>query len=60
MATERKPPGTAGKTRGIGESTRDYPHSSGDRNTKKSESDWKTFEGGKQRDASPAPRRGTS
>lgn len=39
----------------VGESRRDYPHSSGDRNTKKSESDWKEFDGGKQRDAGPAP-----
>ena len=37
----------------IGESKRDYPHSSGDRNTKKSESDWPEFEGGEQRDAAP-------
>ena len=45
---------------GIGESTRVYPHGSGDRNTKKSESDWKKFEGGEQRDAPPAPPRDAS
>lgn len=44
----------------VGESTRDYPHSSGDRNTKTSESDWKEFDGGTQRDAGPAPRTGKS
>ena len=38
---------------GVGESARAYPHGSGDRNNKKSESDWKKFEGGEQRDAPP-------
>ena len=55
MTTERNPPATGDKHPGIGESQRDYPHGSGDRNTKKSESDWKKFEGGEQRDAPPAP-----
>ena len=58
MTGKRENP-PAGKARPIeqqvGESRRDYPHSSGDRNTKKSESDWKEFEGGTQRDAGPAP-----
>ena len=52
MANERE------RELGIGESQRDYPHSSGDRNTKKSESDWKEFHSGEQRDAPPAPRTG--
>lgn len=43
-----------------GKSEREYGHSSGDRNTKKSEQDWKEFQGGQQRDATPsapAPKR---
>jgi|GEM_PF-2742914 len=36
-----------------GKSDREYEHSSGDRNTKKSEDDWRGFSGGKQRDATP-------
>jgi len=36
-----------------GKSEREYEHSSGDRNTKKSERDWKGFSGGAQRDATP-------
>jgi len=36
-----------------GKSQREYEHSSGDRNTKKSEKDWKGFSGGAQRDATP-------
>jgi len=46
----RTPTGNPGPNR-IGESKRDYPHSSGDRNTKTSEGDWPRFEGGEQRDA---------
>ena len=37
----------------IGKSQRQYAHSSGDRNTKSSEGDWKGFAGGEQRDATP-------
>ena len=55
MTTERNAPTNTRKDPGIGESQRDYPHGSGDRNTKKSESDWKKFDGGEQRDAPPAP-----
>ena len=47
---DQAPSGTA-PPGDVGESSRVYPHSSGDRNTKKSESDWKRFEGGEQRDA---------
>ncbi len=36
-----------------GKSQREYGHSSGDRNTKKSEDDWKGYSGGRQRDATP-------
>ena len=43
----------------VGKSDREYEHSSGDRNTKRSEKDWKGFSGGSQRDAAPAPE-GTS
>ena len=60
MAQDREHPPTDEKTAGIGESRRDYPHGSGDRNTKKSETDWRKFEGGKQRDAPPAPPRDAS
>lgn len=38
-----------------GKSQREYEHSSGDRNTKHSEKDWKGFSGGRQRDAAPSP-----
>ena len=38
-----------------GKSQREYEHSSGDRNTKHSEKDWKGFSGGSQRDATPSP-----
>ncbi|HEY0505754.1 MAG TPA: hypothetical protein VGD42_19895 [Lysobacter sp.] len=38
-----------------GKSQREYGHSSGDRNTKKHEDEWKGFSGGRQRDADPAP-----
>lgn len=55
MAQHRKPRRPIDPPQNVGESTRDYPHSSGDRNTKKSESDWKEFEGGEQRNAGPAP-----
>ena len=55
MTTDRKAPAPGDKQHRIGESQRDYPHGSGDRNTKKSESDWKKVEGGEQRDAPPAP-----
>ena len=44
----------------IGEAQRDYPHSSGDRNTKKSEADWPEFKGGKQRNADPGGSRDAS
>ena len=37
-----------------GKSEREYEHSSGDRNTKKDEKDWKGFSGGAQRDATPS------
>ncbi|WP_206862306.1 hypothetical protein [Lysobacter changpingensis] len=37
-----------------GKSQREYEHSSGDRNTKKNEKDWKGFSGGAQRDSAPA------
>lgn len=41
-----------------GRTAREYDHSSGDRNTKRNESDWKDFEGGIQRDPAPdAPAR---
>jgi hypothetical protein len=40
-------------------SPRQPGYSSGDRNTKRSEKDWKGFSGGSQRDAAPAPE-GTS
>lgn len=36
-----------------GKSQREYGHSSGDRNTKHSEKDWKGFSGGQQRDPTP-------
>ena len=55
MSNKRNAPANAHEDAGIGESQRDYPHGSGDRNTKKSESDWKKFDGGEQRDAPPAP-----
>ena len=55
MIEHRKPRRPIDPPQAVGESQRDYPHSSGDRNTKKSESDWKKFEGGTQRDATPAP-----
>ena len=55
MIEHRKPRRPIDPPQAVGESRRDYPHSSGDRNTKKSESDWKKFEGGEQRDAPPAP-----
>lgn len=60
MAIERDRPATGDVQPGIGESQRDYPHGSGDRNTKKSESDWKKFHGGEQRDAPPSPPRDQS
>jgi len=52
MGQQRAPqtdrtPDTAGK------SQREYEHSSGDRNTKKHETDWQGFSGGAQRDATP-------
>lgn len=34
-------------------SQREYGHSSGDRNTKSSEADWPSLEGGTQRNATP-------
>ena len=37
----------------VGESSREYGHSSGDRNTKDGSDDWQRFEGGVQRDATP-------
>jgi len=40
-------------SKATGKSEREYEHSSGDRNTKKSEKDWKGFSGGAQRDATP-------
>lgn len=41
-----------------GRTAREYGHSSGDRNTKRDEGDWKDFEGGSQRDPVPdAPAR---
>ena len=55
MTEHRKPRRPIDPPHGVGESRRDYPHGSGDRNTKKSESDWPKFDGGEQRDASPAP-----
>lgn len=36
-----------------GTSQREYGHSSGDRNTRRSENDWPDLEGGIQRDATP-------
>ena len=36
-----------------GRTAREYGHSSGDRNTKHDEGDWKEFEGGSQRDPAP-------
>ena len=51
MSNKRNAPANAHEDAGIGESQRDYPHGSGDRNTKKSESDWK-----KSRVASSATR----
>lgn len=60
MANDSKPATSRGDAPQVGESTRDYPHGSGDRNTKKSESDWKEFDGGEQRDAPPAPGAGKS
>lgn len=36
-----------------GRSEREYGHSSEDRNTRKRESDWPSFEGGEQREATP-------
>ena len=43
-----------------GTAPRDPAFSSGDRNTKSSEQDWPTWQGGSQRDATPArpPREG--
>lgn len=55
MTEHRKPRRPIDPPHGVGESPRDYPHGSGDRNTKKSESDWPKFDGGEQRDARPAP-----
>jgi hypothetical protein len=41
-----------------GRTAREYGHSSGDRNTKSEEGDWKHLEGGSQRDPTPdAPSR---
>lgn len=37
----------------VGESSREYGHASGDRNTMDGPRDWRGFEGGKQRDATP-------
>lgn len=37
----------------VGESSREYGHSSGDRNTKHGTDDWHDFKGGIQRDATP-------
>lgn len=53
MTEHRKPRRPIDPPHPVGESRRDYPHSSGDRNTKTSESDWPEFKGGEQRDAVP-------
>lgn len=37
----------------IGETAREYEHSSGDRNTRSKEDDWPDYEGGTQRNADP-------
>lgn len=55
MTEHRKPRRPIDPPHSVGESQRDYPHGSGDRNTKKSESDWPKFDGGEQRDAGPTP-----
>lgn len=50
QAVARDPAGTPP---GVGESSREYGHGSGDRNTMKDARDWHGFEGGKQRNATP-------
>lgn len=39
---------------GIGNSRREYPHSSGDRNSRTREDDWPRYKDGVQRDADPS------
>lgn len=48
------PPQHTGDTPKPSTSPREYGHSSGDRNTRRKESDWPELEGGRQRDATPA------
>lgn len=47
------PPAHVPAEREIGETVREYDHSSGDRNTRTDENDWPEYHGGTQRNADP-------
>jgi hypothetical protein len=49
MASAKKPPSSPSPAQSVENLEREYGHSSGDRNTRTDEHDWKHFKDGKER-----------